>query len=377
MFNTILGYFSYDIGIDLGTANTLVAVKGKGIVINEPSVVAYNKTNKQVIAVGAEAKRMVGKTPANIVAARPLKDGVISDLEATEKMLEYFIKIIHKTSGGIPKIPRPRAVIGIPSGITEVEQRAVIKAAKSAGVRKVYLIEEPMAAAIGCNLNVETPEGNMIIDIGGGTTEIAVISLGGIVVNKSLRVGGDKMDEAIINYVKNRFNVLLGERRAEEAKLAIGDVWEGRDLLNNLNALKKDSVNNKNKAGSSILPLGEKNVTEQRMYYEVRGRNLKTGLPEVIRLTKLDMIQALKESVEAILESIRLALEDTPPELISDVLVNGIYLAGGGAYLNGLNSLIFSNTGISVNIPEDPELAVVRGTMKLLDDIDLLELVQV
>src|SRR3989344_3226693 len=250
MFNTILGYFSYDIGIDLGTANTLVAVKGKGIVINEPSVVAYNKTNKQVIAVGAEAKRMVGKTPANIVAARPLKDGVISDLEATEKMLEYFIKIIHKTSGGIPKIPRPRAVIGIPSGITEVEQRAVIKAAKSAGVRKVYLIEEPMAAAIGCNLNVETPEGNMIIDIGGGTTEIAVISLGGIVVNRSLRVGGDRMDEDIINYVKNRFNVLLGERRAEESKINIGDVWNGEMLLDSKHEIRSKNTSNKKEVNS-------------------------------------------------------------------------------------------------------------------------------
>jgi len=374
MINYILGLFSYDIGIDLGTANTLIGVKGKGIVINEPSVVAFNKTTKQILAVGDEAKRMVGKTPANIVAVRPLKDGVISDLDAAEKMLKYFIQNIHKTSGGIPKIPRPRAVIGVPSGITEVEQRAVIRAAQKAGVRKVYLIEEPMAAAIGCGLKIDSPEGNMIIDIGGGTTEIAVISLGGIVINKSLRVGGDKMDEAIVNYVKNRFNVLLGERRAEEAKILVGDVYDN-SLFDN-NTVEKKGRKNKTKEPLAVTKNNEFKL-DKKSVYEVRGRNLKTGLPETIRLTKLDMQQALKDCVESIIDSVKLALEDTPPELISDVLQNGIYLAGGGALLKSLDKLIASRTGIPVHIKEDPELMVVKGTLDLLDNMDLLDMVHV
>lgn len=346
MLNILFRYFSYDIGIDLGTANTLVGVKGKGIVIKEPSVVAINKLNSQVLAVGESAKQMVGKTPANIIASYPLKDGVISDLEAAEKMIKYFIKKIHSGGGGIPKLPRPRAVIGVPSGITEVEQRAVLKVAKSSGVSKAYLIEEPMAAAIGSGIKVNTPEGNIIVDIGGGTTEIAVISLGGIVVNKSLRVGGVKMDNAIIEYVKKRFNVIIGERRAEEAKIKIANV--------------SDEVSENKKVNQT---------------YEVRGRSLKTGLPQTIKLSPIDLKLALTDNLNLIIDSIKTAIEDTPPELVSDILQNGIYLAGGGANLKGLSSLIQQQVKTEVKVVEEPELCVVKGTLKLLDDIDLLDLV--
>jgi rod shape-determining protein MreB len=346
MLNQILGIFSHDIGIDLGTANTYIGVKDKGILIKEPSVVAINTKSRQVLAVGRDAKNMLGKTPSTIVANYPLKDGVISDLETAEKMIEYFIKSVHQTSSGVPKIPRPRAVIGVPSGVTEVEQRAVLKVAKAAGVRKAYLIEEPMAAAIGLGLKVNTPNGNIIVDIGGGTTEIAVISLGGIVVNKSLRVGGQKQDEAIVNYARERFSIVIGEKKAEEAKITVGDVF------------------------TKEVEKGKKRET-----FEVRGRSLKTGIPQTIKLSALDMQIALKDQVDLIIDSIKQAIEDTPPELVSDVLENGLYLAGGGANLVGLDKLIEEKVGITVHKQKECEYAVVRGTMMLLDDIDLLELV--
>lgn len=348
MLNKIFGLFSHDIGIDLGTANTFIGIKDQGIVIKEPSVVAINSKSKQVLAVGTDAKNMIGKTPASIVAKYPLKDGVISDLETAEKMIEYFIKKVHQTNSRLPKIPRPRAVIGVPSGVTEVEQRAVLKVAKSSGVRKAYLIEEPMAAAIGLGLAVNTPEGHMVVDIGGGTTEIAVISLGGIVVNKSLRVGGQKMDDSIVNYIKERFNVAVGEKKVEEAKIKIGNVFSE-----------------------------DKKIAKNKEKFEIKGRSLKNGLPQNVVLTQLDMQLALKDQVDLIIESIKQAMEDTPPELISDVIENGVYLAGGGASLGGLNKLISEKVGINVHKQDECEYAVVLGTIALLNNMDLLDLVSV
>lgn len=360
MLNKILGYFSYDLGIDLGTANTLVAIKDKGIVINEPSVVALHKKTREILAVGEEAKKMVGKTPENIVAVRPLKDGVISDIEATEKMLSYFIKQVHKEGSGLPKIPRPRTIIGVPSGITEVEQRAVLRASQKAGSRKTYLVEEAMAAALGIDLKVDSPEGNLVIDIGGGTTEIALISLGGIVLSKSLKIGGDKFDEDIVNYVKSQYKVLIGTRRAEEAKKSIGDVSQLLSLLG-------DTVESINKGVSSG------NTVKKSKKYPVRGRSLKTGLPELINLTPQDISLALKDTVFSITDTLKVILEDMPPELVSDVLKNGIYLVGGGSKIEGLADLISHQVGVKVHTSEKSEFAVVKGTIKLLDNISFLE----
>jgi rod shape-determining protein MreB and related proteins len=347
MLDYFLDLFSHHLGIDLGTANTLIYIKDKGVVLNEPSAIALNKKSGQILAVGTEAKEMLGKTPPNITALRPLKNGVVSDLEACEKMLDYFIRKVHTLPSGMPKIPRPLAVIAVPSGITEVEQRAVFKAANSAGVRKVYLIEEPIAAAIGAGIDINTPSGNMIVDIGGGTTEIAVISLGGIVVNKSLRAAGDKMDEDIINYMKNKFNVLLGDKGSEEAKMHGVNLW--------IEDIKEDP----------------------KKTFEVRGRNLKTGLPEVIKIKPTELNEALKVTVDLIIDSIKQALEDTPPELISDIYKNGIYVTGGGSKLHGLNKLILNRTGIPVHVPEEPELSVVKGAGALLEDKKLLDLVRI
>ena len=293
----LLGFFSLDIGVDLGTANTLVNVRGKGIVINEPSVVAIDKKTKKVLAIGSEAKEMVGRTPANIVAIRPLRDGVISDFDITEQMLHYFIEKVHDKM--ILRIPRPRVVVGIPSGVTEVEKRAVHDAAVSAGAREAFLVEEPMAAAIGAGLKVTDAKGSMIIDIGGGTTEVAVIALGGIVVARSIRVAGDEMDEDIMQYARQKYNLLIGERMAEEAKIMAG----------------------------SAYPL------EQEMTVTLRGRNLITGLPEAVDVSSVELREALAPSVNVIVETVRDAVDETPPELISDLMLDGVVLAGGGALL--------------------------------------------
>lgn len=345
MLNKILGLFSHDIGIDLGTANTLVYVKGKGIVIREPSVVTIHKKTREVLAVGAEAKRMLGKTPAAIIAIRPLRDGVISDFYVAEKMLAYFIKLVHETPSRFPKIPRPRVVLGVPSGVTSVERKAVIDAARSAGAREAFLIEEPMAAAIGAGLPVSEPQGTMIVDMGGGTTEIAVISLGGSVVNKSLRIAGDEMDMEIVNYAKAKYNLMLGERSAEEVKFAIGNVAEF-DKEYELKAM-------------------------------LRGRDLKTGLPRSIEISPEDMREALKVPIYQIVNAVKDAIEETPAELVPDILKNGITLAGGTSLLRGMADLMSRELKVPVNVAADPLTCVVRGCGKVLDDLRLLEKVKV
>lgn len=355
MLNRFWQLVSHDIGIDLGTANTLVLVKGKGIVIREPSVVTIHKKTKQVLAIGSEARRMLGRTPQTIEAIRPLRDGVISDFETTEAMLRYFIQKVHQTPKGsgsagwrIPKLPRPRIVVGIPSGVTEVERRAVQDACFSAGAREAYLIEEPMAAAIGSKLAVEGPEGVMIVDIGGGTTEIAVISLGGMVASRSLRVAGDEMDQDIVNYLRTRYGLLIGERSAENAKLEIGSAFfeTSKD-----NGAQKETV--------------------------VRGRDIATGLPKSIKLTADDVREALSGTIAQIITAIHEVLEETPPELLSDITDRGIALAGGGALLKGLDKRIAQETKLPVWIADDPLTAVVRGCGRVLDDLDLLGRVKV
>ncbi len=340
-FNSFFGKFSNDLGIDLGTANTLVYVHDKGIVINEPSVVAVNNRTDQILAVGHEAYKMVGRTPAHIVATKPLVDGVISDFEVTEKMLKYFIRKVHKEAFGFS--PRPRVVIGIPLDITEVERKAVEDAAFSAGAREVYLIEQPMAGAIGARLPVQNSSGQIVVDIGGGTTDIAVISLGGIVTQKSLKVAGNELNEDIIRYARDSFNLLLGERTAEQVKIKIGS--------------------------ADLLP--------EQLYMKVRGRDLLTGLPKEIIMDDAQVREALTRSVRTIVDNIKTTIEQTPPELVSDIYENGLLLTGGGALLQGLDRLISTATSIPVMISEDPLTCVVRGTAALLDDLEFLRNVMV
>ncbi len=337
MFNRILGWFSNDLAIDLGTANTLVYVKGRGIVVSEPSVVAVTKDGRgpdKVRAVGREAKEMLGRTPGNIVAIRPMKEGVIADFEIAEAMLRYFITRVHNRS----TLVRPRIVVAVPSGITEVEKRAVRESAMSAGAREVYLIEEPMAAAIGAGLPVTEPSGNMIVDIGGGTTEVAVLSLSGIVYSNSTRVGGDKLDEAIINYVKRKYNLLIGERTAELVKIKIGTAYP----------------------------------TDEIRSLEVKGRDLVAGVPKTLELKTDEICDALAEPVNTMVESVKIALESTPPELSADIVDKGIVMTGGGAMLANLDMLLREATGLPVMLAEDPLSAVVLGTGRCLDELDLL-----
>ncbi|MSQ61928.1 MAG: rod shape-determining protein [Dehalococcoidia bacterium] len=338
--DSLLGMFSHDIGIDLGTANTLVLVRGRGIVINEPSVVAIDRSTKRVLAIGAEAKRMLGRTPANIIAVRPLKDGVISDFEITEKMLQYFIRSVHERFGF--GLPRPRVVVGIPSGVTEVEKRAVHEATLNAGARVAYLIEEPMAAAIGAGLAIMEPGGRMIVDIGGGTTEVAVISLGGVVVSTSIRVAGDEMDQDIAVYARQVHNMLIGERTAEEIKIAAG----------------------------SAFPM------EEEIVVTLRGRDLATGLPKSVEVSSVEMRDALSGSIAAIVEAVRSTIEITPPELVADLMTQGIALAGGGALLHGLDRRLAQDTRFPVYVADEPELCVVRGAGEVLEEADILEKVQ-
>jgi len=334
--NAILGLFSQDISIDLGTANTLVLVRGQGIVINEPSVVAIEKKSKKVLAVGDEAKEMVGRTPANIVAIRPLRDGVISDFDVAERMLHYFIKKVHERT--LLPVPRPRVVVGLPSGVTEVERRAVHDACMNAGSRQTLLIEQPTAAAIGASLPINEPVGSMIVDIGGGTSEVAVFALGGIVVSRSLRVAGDEMDEEIMRYARDKYSLLIGQRMAERIKMAIG----------------------------SAYPLAE----EQTM--TLRGRNLITGLPESVEISSVEVRDALSGPVSMIVEEVRTALEDTPPELVADLMEQGIALAGGGALLKGLADRLSDDTKMRVYVADDALTCVVRGGGIVLEHLDTL-----
>jgi rod shape-determining protein MreB len=337
MFTKLFGLFSKDIGIDLGTANTLIYVRGRGIVINEPSVVAVNIKTGQVLSIGQEAKNMVGRTPSHIVASRPLVAGVVSDYEVTEQMLKFFIDKVHKESFSI--MPRPRVVVGVPSGVTEVEKKAVEDATKSAGAREVYLIEEPMAAAIGVRLPVQEATGTMIVDIGGGTTEVAVISLGGIVVSRSLRIAGDRLNEDIIKYIRDEFNMLLGERTAEDIKIMVGSACE----------------------------------LEEPIEAIMRGRDLVTGLPREVTITDAHIRKAMSRSVKSIVSAIKSTIEETPPELVSDIMRRGIILAGGGGLLRGLDKLITEQTEMPIKVVEDPLTAVVRGTGIVLEDIDAVK----
>ncbi len=333
--NTMYGAFSRDLGIDLGTANTLVHVRGKGIVISEPSVVAIDMRTRQVYAVGAEAKAMLGKTPANIVAVRPLKDGVIADFAVVEKMLDYFIKKAHENSVTLLP-PRPRVVVGVPSGVTEVEKRAARDATLNANAREAYILEEPMAAAIGAGLPVEEPIGSMIVDIGGGTTEVAVISLGGIVINHSIRTAGDEIDESIIQFARREYNLLIGERMAERAKIMAG----------------------------SAYPLDEE------IKVVLRGRDLLTGLPKAVEVSSVEIREGIAGPINLIVQEVRNALEETPPELVADIMEHGITLAGGGALLHGLDRRIAAETRMPVYIAEDPLSCVARGAGKMIEDFD-------
>ena len=334
MFGKLFGIFSSDIGIDLGTANTLVNVRDQGIVLREPSVVAVKAGTNEVLAVGDDAKRMLGRTPGNIVAIRPLKDGVIADFEMTEAMLRHFIQKVHNRRG----VARPRVVIAVPSGITEVEKRAVKESAQQAGAREVYLIEEPMAAAIGVGLPVQEASGNMIVDIGGGTTEVAVISLSGIVYSRSVRVAGDELDESIMQYMKRAYNLMIGERTAEEIKIRIG----------------------------SAHKMGKE------MTMEVKGRDLVAGLPKTITVTSAEIREAMTEPLNTIIESVRVTLERCPPELSADLVDRGMVLAGGGALLRGLDKLLSEETGLPVHVADDPLSAVAEGAGRVLNELSFL-----
>jgi len=337
--------FARDLGIDLGTANTLVYVRNKGIIMQEPSVVAIERGTGNVMAIGEEAKRMIGRTPGHIVAIRPLKDGVIADFDVTQSMLRYFIE--KAVSRGF--LVRPRVVIGVPSGVTAVEARAVKEAAFQAGAKEAHLVEEPMAAAVGAGLPVYEPTGNMIVDIGGGTTEVAVISLGGIVTSRSIRIGGDEMDEAITQYIKRTYNLMIGERTSEEIKIELGAAFFGDN---------------------------EADLERKNRVFSVRGRDLVTGLPRTVDIKATEVQEALAEPVTAVLEAIKVCLERTPPELAADLMDRGIVLAGGGSLLWGLDRLVSQETGMPVNMAEDPLTAVAVGTGKMLENIEVLKRLQ-
>jgi rod shape-determining protein MreB and related proteins len=334
-----LTFLGRDMAVDLGTANTLVYVRGRGIVLNEPSVVALNTNNGQIVAVGADAKRMIGRTPGNIVAVRPLKDGVIADFDVTERMLRYFIQKVHRRT----HLARPRLVVAVPSGITGVEQSAVKEAGHQAGARRVYIIEEPMAAAIGAGLPIHEPTGNMVVDIGGGTTEVAVISLGGIVTSQSIRIGGDEMDQAIITFGKKEYSLMLGERTAEEIKMALGSAFPAED----------------------------------EPHAEIRGRDLVSGLPKTVVISAAEVRRAIDEPVNLIVDAVKNTLDKCPPELAGDVMDRGIALTGGGALLRGLESRIREETGMPVQVADNPLDSVVLGTGKCVEDFDTLRQVLV
>ncbi len=342
ILDKLLGIFSNDLAIDLGTANTCVYVRGRGIVLREPSVVAVkrdNRGNNKVLAVGSEAKRMLGRTPGNIVAIRPMKDGVIADFEVTEAMLRHFISKVHNSR----RLVRPRIVICVPTGITQVEKRAVRESAQSAGAREVFLIEEPMAAAIGADLPITEPTSNMVVDIGGGTTEVAVISLAGIVYSKSVRIGGDKMDDAILQYVKRKYNMLIGESSAEDIKTAIGSAY----------------------------------TLDSELVMDVKGRDLVSGIPQNITITSEEVLKAISEPVDSIVQAVRIALEQTPPEMAADIVDRGIVLTGGGGLLKGLDHLLREETSLPITVVEDPLSTVALGSGKVLDNLDVLREVTV
>ena len=371
MFDSFFSLFSHDLGIDLGTANTLVHVRGKGIAIREPSIVARHNKTKKIIAVGSEAKKMLGKTPGTISAIKPLEHGVISDFDAAAYLLQYYIRQVHSIGTPMPQLARPRVVVGIPSGVTEVERRAVWEAALQAGARECYLIEEPMAAAIGAGVSVFEPTGVMTVDIGGGTTEIAVISLGGIVVNRSLKIAGNEMDAAIIHYIRLRHGLLIGEKTAEEVKIKIGSAYRK-------NQKSKVAAKNKEIIG---IPKPDQVVEVEKDGREkiaiIRGRDIETGLPKSLRIAEIEVREAIGPVVSQIVDSIMEVIEETPPELTSDILERGIMLTGGGSLLPGVDELIMERTKIPVTVVDDPLTTVCRGTAKLLDDSQTLSRVKV
>lgn len=374
MLDKFFSLFSHDIGIDLGTANTLVWVKGKGIVIREPSVVAVHKKTKKVIAIGTEAKKMIGKTPHQIITIRPLINGVISDFDATAAMISYYIHAVHEMGNILSTIwARPKVVIGIPSSVTEVERRAVWEAALSAGAREAYLIEEPMAAAIGEGISVFQPNGVMLVDIGGGTTEIAVISLGGIVVSRSLKIAGYEMDQAIVHYIRLRHGLLLGESTAEDIKIKIGSAYEKRKAKSSSFA-KASADKEKSRDEEEKVQIQEERGEKLAI---VRGRDIETGLPRSLRVTEVEIREALAPVLSHIIEGIADVIEESPPELTSDILEHGILLTGGGALLSGLDHLIVERTHLPVIVSTEPLLSVAKGTGKVLEDEKLLSQVKV
>lgn len=343
IIDKLFSFIFYDVGIDLGTSNTMVWVKEKGVLIREPSVIARQKKTKEILAIGSKAKKMVGKTPEMIEVIRPLRDGVIADFDATEAMLKHYIQEIHQSGPFFPKIPKPRIVIGIPSGVTEVERKAVQDAALSAGARKAFLIEEPMAAAIGIGLPIEKPEGMLLVDVGGGTTEIAVISLGGIVIERCLRIAGDEIDEAVVSYMRLKYSLLLGEATAEEIKIHLGSAYPQEKIRQQI----------------------------------IRGRDLETGLPKSLKIGSEEVREAIAPVIRQIVDQISEVIEETPPELVSDIVARGITLCGGGSQLAGLDKLIAEETKMPVWVADDPMTAVVRGCGKVLENEELLKKVRV
>lgn len=368
--NKFFSLFSHDIGIDLGTANTLVFVKDKGIVIREPSVVAKHKKTKKIIAIGTDAKKMLGKTPASILTIRPLRGGVISDFDATQAMIEYYIKQVHEMGKALPRLlARPKVVIGIPSSVTEVERRAVWEAALSAGAREAYLIEEPMAAAIGEGISIFQSKGSMVVDIGGGTTEIAVISLGGIVVGHSLKLAGDDMDQSILHYIRLKHGLIIGERTSEDIKVKVGSAYEKRSKIKDPRSKVSDENNEKEKNA-----VGNPHLEKIMI---IRGRDIETGLPRSLKITEAEIREALSPILTQITQSVADVLEETPPELLPDILEQGVLLTGGGAQLSGLDLLLAERIHMPVVVSNDSLTSVVRGTGRVLTDDALLERVKV
>ena len=375
MFDSLFSLFSHDLGIDLGTANILVHVRGKGIAIREPSIVARHNKTKKVIAVGSEAKKMLGKTPGTINVIKPLEHGVISDFDTATYMLQYYIRKVHEVGTPLYQFARPRVAVGIPSGVTEVERRAVWEAALQAGARECFIIEEPMAAAVGAGVSVFEPTGVAIVDIGGGTTEVAVISLGGIVVNRSLKIAGNEMDQAIIHYIRLRHGLLIGEKTAEEVKIKIGSAYKQN---------KKSKIKDKKSEISEEKMLEKQDMSEVEIEKEgrekiavIRGRNIETGLPKSLRINETEIREAVGPVVSQIVDTVMEVIEETPPELTADILEHGIMLTGGGSLLPGVDELIIERTKIPVILVEDPLTTVVRGTAKLLEDTALLNQVKV
>ena len=385
MFDSIFSLFSHDLGIDLGTANILVHVRGKGIAIREPSIVARHNKTKKVIAVGSEAKKMLGKTPGTINVIKPLEHGVISDFDTATYMLQYYIRKVHEVGTPLYQFARPRVAVGIPSGVTEVERRAVWEAALQAGARECFIIEEPMAAAVGAGVSVFEPTGVAIVDIGGGTTEIAVISLGGIVVNRSLKIAGNEMDQAIIHYIRLRHGLLIGEKTAEEVKIKIGSAYKSRRTENRRQRTEKPATTEATEKDSDKTVLARKEgmsgVEVEREGKEkiaiIRGRDIETGLPKSLRINETEIREAVGPVVSQIVDTLMEVIEETPPELTADILEHGIMLTGGGSLLPGLDELIVERTKIPVILVEDPLTTVVRGTAKLLEDTALLNQVKV